>query len=164
MTTGSFPQNCFIQESYRLGDWKLIWSPPQGHINPIASSYLNPNHFVTVPTGFTDDERAALSPEIEALYQHWEYPPEYSLYNLETDPKEWHDLAADPQHAGQLKQMIEALQKFQRDTRDPFLDPANRQAFIDEQADYHDWRYKTTPNFKWNYVDAFREWRENSGA
>lgn len=160
MTTGSFPNNCFIQESYRLGLWKLIWSPPQGHINHIASSYLDSNHIVTLPTRFTDDERAALSPEIEAIYKHWENPPEYSLYNLAADPKEWHDLASDIQHADDLKRLIEAFKKFQRDTSDPFLDPANRDAYSAEQADYLDWRYKTTPNFKWEYVDAFREWRE----
>ena len=160
MTTGSFPNNCFIQESYRLGPWKLIWSPPQGTINPIASSYLDSNHFVTVPTRFTDEERAALSPEIEALYQHWENPPEYSLYNLEDDPREWHDLAADPQHAETLQRLKDAFHQFQKETRDPFLDPTNCEAYITEQIDYLDWRYKTTPDFHWKHVDAFREWRE----
>lgn len=164
MTTGSFPNNCFIQESLRIGPWKLIWSPPQGHINHIASSYLDSNHIVKVPTRFDDEERAALPSEIEAIYKHWENPPEYSLYNLEDDPREWNDLAADPQYAEPLKEMIEALQKFQRDTADPFLDPANRQAYSDEQVDYLDWRYKTTPNFKWAYVDAFREWRDSNKA
>jgi len=117
-----------------------------------------------VPTRFTDDERAALPPEIEAIYKLWENPPEYSLYNLEDDPKEWHDLADDPQYAAQLNRLIAAHQKFQQETRDPFLDPANRHAYSAEQADYLDWRYKTTPGFKWDYVDAFRKWREQHPA
>ncbi|MCF7687795.1 MAG: sulfatase [Cephaloticoccus sp.] len=160
MTTGSFPQNCFIQESFRLDRWKLIWTPPQPRPNNIAASYLDPKHFVTVPTGLDAGERAALSPMVAAAYLQWEYPPEYLLYDLADDPDEWHDLAQDPQHAGDLKRLVAAHHEFQHNTLDPFSDPANLKAFIREQADYFDWRYKTTPNFQWAHVAAFRQWRE----
>ncbi len=164
MTTGSFPQNCFIQESMRIGPWKLIWSPPQPLPNTIASSYLDLNHFVTVPTGLTEEELASLSPESAAVYKLWENPPEYLLYNLADDPHEVNNLANDPKHDGELKRLILALQDFQRTTGDPLSDPANIKAFIEEQADFHDWRYKTTPDFQWAYVKAFRQWREKQMA
>jgi hypothetical protein len=56
--------------------------------------------------------------------------------------------------------LVSAHQEFQRETRDPFLDPTNREAYITEQRDYCDWRYKATPDFHWNHVANFREWRE----
>ena len=160
MTTGSFPQNTYLQESYRIGPWKLIWTPPQTGSNPIAASYLDPDHVVTVPTGFYHNEITSFSPEVLAGYRRWENPPEYSLFNLEEDPDEWHDLAPDPQHATTLRRLQDAFHQFQKETRDPFIDPANRDAFITEQRDFYDWRYKTTPNFKWDYVDAFKKWRD----
>jgi len=164
LTTGSFPQNSTIQESYRIGPWKLIWTPPQKESNRIAASYLDPDHVVTVPTGLYQNEIASFHPESLAGYRLWENPPEYALYNLHDDPDEWHDLAPDPAHAGTLKRLQDAFHHFQRITRDPFIDPANRDAYLTEQRDHEDWRYKTTPHFQWAHVDAFRNWREEQNT
>ncbi|MCB1103932.1 MAG: sulfatase [Opitutaceae bacterium] len=164
VTTGSFPYNCFISESVRCGRWKLIWTPPQTGPNPIAGSYLHngTERPFRVITALQTDEYAALPPAVAAAYARWENPPVYELYDLENDPDEWHDLAGDPRHAAIRDQLVARLQNFQRATRDPFADAANREAFIAEQQDYRDGRYQDVPDFKWAYVKRFRCWRENA--
>jgi len=52
------------------------------------------------------------------------------------------------------------LEKFQRETRDPFLDPANVESFVAEQLDYRDLRYRKQKEFEWDYLSRFRQWRE----
>ena len=51
-------------------------------------------------------------------------PPEWELYDLQGDPWEFRNLAADPAHAKTLKRMQHLLRKWRHDTRDPFLDHA----------------------------------------
>lgn len=164
ITTGSFPRNCFIQESVRQGRWKLIWTPPQPGPNPIAGSYLDPKHPHRVITALTEEERATLTPVVAQAYDRWERPGEYQLHDLATDPDEWHDLAADPNHAAVRDRLVARLRKFQQDSGDALADPVNRRAFIDEQRAYHDLRYRDQPDFRWEYVDKFRHWRETRGG
>jgi N-sulfoglucosamine sulfohydrolase len=47
--------------------------------------------------------------------------PLENLYDLEDDPLETRDLAADPAHAGRLARMRAEVEAWQRDTRDPWL-------------------------------------------
>ena len=51
-------------------------------------------------------------------------PPEWELYDLEADPGEFHNLAADPAHAATLKRMQRALLDWRNETKDPFRDPS----------------------------------------
>jgi len=101
-----------------------------------------------------------VSAEAEAAYRTWERPPRYELYDLRRDPHEWSNLADDPDHASTKKRLVGALKAFQRKTRDPFLDPANVEAFVAEQLDYRDLRYRKQKDFEWNYLSRFREWRD----
>jgi N-sulfoglucosamine sulfohydrolase len=51
-------------------------------------------------------------------------PPEWELYDLQTDPAEFQNLADDPANAATLKRMQGLLLDWRKETRDPFLDPA----------------------------------------
>jgi len=51
-------------------------------------------------------------------------PPEWELYDLASDPGQFQNLAADPVHAETLKRMQGLLYDWQKETQDPFLDPA----------------------------------------
>ena len=160
MTTGSFPRNCYIQKSIRDARFKLISNPRPGTENFIAGSYLDHKHQHFVISGVRPDERATVSAEAEAAFRIWERPPRYELYDLQSDPHEWSNLADDPKRAATKKRLIAALEKFQRETRDPFLDPANVESFVAEQLDYRDLRYRKQKEFEWDYLSRFRQWRE----
>ncbi|MBI3945214.1 MAG: sulfatase [Armatimonadetes bacterium] len=47
--------------------------------------------------------------------------PRYELYDLEADPYEVNNLAADPRHAGLVSQFEEKLKAFQQRTKDPWV-------------------------------------------
>lgn len=51
-------------------------------------------------------------------------PPEWELYDLQDDPNETKNLAADPAHAETLVRMQKALLDWRRQTADPLLDSA----------------------------------------
>ncbi|MFM7183134.1 MAG: sulfatase [Verrucomicrobiales bacterium] len=51
-------------------------------------------------------------------------PPEWELYDLQSDPGEFQNLADDPAHAGTLKRMQGLLLEWRKETQDSFLDPA----------------------------------------
>ncbi len=48
-------------------------------------------------------------------------PPEFELYDLQTDPWEFDDLAAQPEHAATLQRLKEALLAWRAGTHDPLL-------------------------------------------
>jgi N-sulfoglucosamine sulfohydrolase len=51
-------------------------------------------------------------------------PPEWELYDLAADPSQFQNLAADPAHAATLDRMKAHLLEWQKETQDPYLDPA----------------------------------------
>ncbi|NNG15950.1 MAG: sulfatase [Gemmatimonadales bacterium] len=57
-------------------------------------------------------------------------PPEFELYDLETDPIEFHNLAGLPEYREVQVELTQALLAWRQETNDPFLDPA----FTDEVA------------------------------
>jgi len=50
-------------------------------------------------------------------------PPEFELYDLQTDPWEFDNLAARPEHADTLVRLQDALVAWRQDTADPLLTP-----------------------------------------
>jgi len=57
--------------------------------------------------------------------------------------------------------MIAALEDWQRQTRDPILDPRNVDAFVEEQLAYWDLRYRGQADFRWSYLESFPRWRDS---
>lgn len=161
VTTGSLPQACFVQESIQDARWKLIWSPPQPPENNYAVGYIGtsvrPPHY---PTGLVAEEFAALSPEVKAAYARWLSPPRYELYDLQTDPQEWRNLADDPAVAPIKARLVAALHAHQHEIRDPFLEPRNVDDYVREQIAQRDSDYQRDHDFRWQHIGSFRKWRE----
>lgn len=160
VTTGSFPRAVFVQHSVRDARYKLISSPRPGTENLIAGTYLDPKHPHFVVTGARPDEQAAASDHVRAAFARWSRPPRWELYDLQTDPAEWENLAEDPRHAETKARLISALDDWRRRTADPFLDEANLTAYVEEQLANRDWGYRNQPGFRWSYLDTFPKWRE----
>ena len=75
---------------------------------------------------------AAASPEVRAAYAVMEQPPRYELYDLQNDPHEFRNLAANPEHAAMLAELAQALTRWRQDTRDPLLDARNLERLTTE--------------------------------
>ena len=159
MTTGSFPRNCFIQHSIRDQRYKLISSPQPDTENRIAGSYLDDQHPHFVISGVRPDERKRVSRTVEQAFRRWERPPRYELYDLQSDPHEWTNLAGELKYADIKSRLTQELESFQRRTRDPFLASENLRAFVTEQLDNRDLGYRKQPDFRWSYLKTFPKWR-----
>jgi arylsulfatase A-like enzyme len=60
---------------------------------------------------------------VSRLFELAANPPELELYDLQSDPWEWNNLAAAPEHAETLKRMQAALKEWREQTQDPLLTP-----------------------------------------
>ncbi|QDT92212.1 sulfatase family protein [Gimesia algae] len=158
-TTGSFPRNCYIQHSLRDTRFKLISNPRPGTDNLIADSYLDQSHPHFVISGATAADQKTISPQVKQAFTRWSQPPRYELYDLQQDPYEWNNLADDPMFAATKSRLINTLTDWQQQTRDPFLDPVNLEAFVKEQLDHRDMKYRKQKDFRWSYLDSFANWR-----
>jgi N-sulfoglucosamine sulfohydrolase len=72
-------------------------------------------------------ERAIVgaAPNVRAAYALMERPPRYELYDLQSDPYEFRNLADNPAHAATLGELQLALNSWRRQTGDPLLDSEN---------------------------------------
>ena len=158
-TTGSFPRACFVQHSIRDQRYKLISSPRPGTVNLDAGTYLDESHQHLVISGATAKEQSTAPKFVHAAFARWKRPPRYELYDLENDPYEWKNLADDPAYRKVKARLIAALTDLQERTRDPFLDRANVDAYVNEQLSHLDLGYRRKKEFRWSYLDAFPKWR-----
>ena len=161
LAAGGFPRACYVQESIRDDRFKLISNPRPGTENLHAAKYLDEQYSDFLATGATLQEQAAAPEHVQAALKLWREPPRYELYDLVNDPDEWYNLADDPRYADVKGRLIGALHTWQKQTRDPFLDQANVDAFVKEQLANRDLDYRKDKTFRWTYLDAFAKWRED---
>lgn len=62
-------------------------------------------------------------------------PPQFELYDLQSDPHEFKNLANNPAHKNIRENLLKAMREFQKEIKDPFLDPENVDFFIEEMRD-----------------------------
>ncbi|MDP6556575.1 MAG: sulfatase [Pirellulaceae bacterium] len=163
-TTGSFPRACFVQHSIRDRRFKLISSPRPATDNLDAGTYLDESHQHFVVSGATADEQAAAPEFVRAAFARWSNPPRYELYDLEADSGEWTDLADIPAYAAEKTRLIDALQQWQADTRDPFSVQEHVDAYVEEQLANRDLGYRQRQHFRWSYLERFSTWRATKTA
>lgn len=162
LTTGSFPRACFVQHSIRDARYKLISSPRPGTYNLDSGTYLDEQHQHFVVSGATAEEQAAAPTHVQAAFERWSRPPRYELYDLQSDPNEWKDLAECPAHAEAKSRLIAALERWQEETRDPFIVKEHVDQFVEEQLANRDLGYRKRKDFRWSYLETFPKWRESA--
>lgn len=112
--------NFFPQRTVRDARYKLIQNLYPGHTNPGYAFTMNRFY-----EGLPQLIQAAPA-KVQAAYRLMEKPPEYELYDLQSDPWEFNNLADDPPHQQKLKELQEKLEQWRIDTNDPLLKPGNR--------------------------------------
>jgi len=142
-TTGSSPNLLYVQFGIRDERYKLVYNPDRS-LNRLAESRYKNSQL----------------PE-DQYVESFLHPPEYELFDLLDDPDEWKNLADSAAH-GEIKQrLMNAMQEFQREIKDPFADKASIATFIAEQKDFQSKPYKK-PNFRWPHLDLFRNAQESN--
>jgi N-sulfoglucosamine sulfohydrolase len=154
VTTGAAPVLYFPQTSIRDERYKLIVSPLRGRPNICADHYLNGRLSFFV-AGVTREELDIAPEHIQRVYERYMNPPPMELYDLEKDPFEWHNLAEDPAHDAVRRRLLDALRRWQRETRDPLADEALLRRFTEEHDRAPEKDYRRDRSFRWEYLDYF---------
>lgn len=94
---------------------KLIWNLAHGLEYPSASDLW---HSATWQEALAKGPSSAYGKRTVAQYLR---RPEWELYDLDADPDETKNLAADSEHAATLASLKEKLRAFQERTKDPWL-------------------------------------------
>jgi N-sulfoglucosamine sulfohydrolase len=97
----------------RTRKYKLIWNIAHKLEFPFARDLWESSTWQSV---IRNDKDTYAGRPIDAFINR----PEFELYDLEADPAELNNIAADPQQAKTVVLLQKKLQKFQEDTNDPW--------------------------------------------
>ena len=148
--------NFYPQRTVRNDRYKLIQNLMPGQINPGYDFTLG-RFFAELPQAI----EAAPDP-IRSAYQRMKAPPEFELYNLQTDPHEFCNLATDSKHANILVELKQRLTQWRTQTDDPLLNPENlRRLKAEIDACFVDGGANKS-NLKLSYPDYFKTTSSNS--
>jgi len=99
--------------------YKLIESLLPGEINPGYDFTL---HHIA---GSLPAAIESAPPDVRKAYRTMERPPRFELYDLESDPFEFRNLADDSAYASILHELQRELARWRKETNDPLLDERN---------------------------------------
>ena len=171
-TTGSAPVIHYTQLSARNDRYKLIYNPLKEASMPAslqnlfnrcadryqanADGWLGPN--------LSELNDASTPQHVRDAYARYLNPPLYELYDLETDPYEWYNLADDPAHASHKQELIDALATWQADPviADPWADLTNVEDFGLMMENAIGTNYRSDGSFVWDYLDEswnYADWK-----
>ena len=150
-----FPQRCIRSERY-----KLIESLFPDTVHPdydLTIEKLNASYTEQDLEGNLDLDAviAGSRPEVAAAYELMRRPPRYQLYDLQTDPYEFRNLANDSNHAEILTDLQKRLRQWRRNTNDPLIDSSKLQQLADEVRSVK--KKSTAKKHSWQYPEYFRK-------
>ncbi|MBI5693799.1 MAG: sulfatase [Verrucomicrobia bacterium] len=109
--------NYYPQRTVCTDRYKLIENLLPGEVN---AGYEFTLHHLEADLGAAI---AAAPTEVRAAYARMERPPRWELYDLQTDPFEFRNLADQAAHASVLAELQGALAGWRKETADPLLNP-----------------------------------------
>jgi len=122
--------NPWPQRAIRNHQFKLIHNPLAGQENP--------GYAFTFHKFLKTEEHIVLgeaSERIQQAYARMKQPPEFELYDLETDPFEFNNLAGNPAFRSQQETLLRQLRAWQKKTRDALADPAQARKLFQQITD-----------------------------
>ena len=142
--------NYYPQRTVRNARFKLILNLLHGQVNP-GYAFTNDRFF---KPGEIEGVLKKSPPHIRRAYEILRVAPEYELYDLESDPNEFHNLAETSEHRAVFEELKAVLADWRRRMKDPLLSKDNLKRLTAEVAD----RWKTGSYKKkmdWKYPDYF---------
>ena len=144
-----FPQRCVRNERY-----KLIESLLPDTVHPDYADTIRKLHgdHSERETDSPLDLHAAIdnaTPAVNAAYQIMKRPPRYQLYDLQSDPFEFQNLADSSEHTVPFDELKQQLNQWRLKTNDPLMNPLNLRKLTNELqsvrkksfARKRDWKY-----------------------
>ena len=119
--------NPWPQRAIRDERFKLILNPLSGQINP--------GYDFTMSKKFLSASESELmnsaSEQVRQAYKISKRPPLYELYDLESDPYEFKNLADDSKYSEKLNKLKQLLVDWQKASGDPLISPEASKKLFD---------------------------------
>ena len=155
MPSAYYPSRTVRDERYKLIH-NLLWRRP----NPIYRHYLVDR----LPPHLTPEDIESAPSQVRRTYNIFRQPPQFELYDLQTDPWEFDNLSDDPAYGGVLERLRGALDRWQEETNDALRHPAMLDRLTTEiesvysfdKHEYEGVNYKKE-GFEWEYSGYFLE-------
>jgi len=157
-TNGSAPVLFFQQFSIRDERFKLIINPLRDRKNTCAEVYLTnrlSNPFFEA--GCRPEEIKTAPEQIQKAYETYLNPPLYELYDLLNDPHEFKNLSGKAEYEKVQKRLLDDFHKWQIETNDPLANPDNLRKLTKEHDRLLNYNYRGDVNFRWGYLDYFKQ-------
>jgi N-sulfoglucosamine sulfohydrolase len=158
--TVHMPSVYYPSRTVRDARYKLIHSLLPQRPSPVYHHYLVRRQ----PPHLTPEDLLSAPAHIRRAYDLFRQPPELELYDLQKDPWEFNDLAADPGYAAVLKRLKKVLGRWREETNDPLRHPTILDQFSAEMDAVHNFeRHEYTgvkyrrDGFEWAYPRYFFE-------
>ncbi|MEM7231169.1 MAG: sulfatase [Planctomycetota bacterium] len=151
-------RNWFPQRAVRNDRFKLIENLLPGEVHPDYELTLEKMIYEVKLSSATEalDPRRVIAearPEVRGAYARMRQPPRYELYDLQSDPYEFRNLANSPDQAKTLNELREALETWRKKTSDPLLSPEILRRATAEVRTVKG--KKAAKNRRWGYPDYF---------
>ncbi len=137
--TGSCPSLLFVQFGITGKRFKLVYNPSRDKNLAGISRYK----YEKIPA--------------EKYMEKYIHPDEIELFDLEKDPYEFKNLAKNPEYKKVRDHLIAEMKSFQKEIKDPFLNPKNVEKFIEEQKKYTKRGVYGKKSFKWPHLEMFEQ-------
>ena len=148
------PPLYFPQRTVRDDRYQLVVNLLQDRPNPVAAAYTQ-NGDPPYVSYVTPAEVESGTEKVRHAYATWIDGPPIELYDLETDPYEWRNLADDPRLSNVKSRLLKALADFQTRTADPLHDP-NKLANLTAEHAAAVVEYASGIPHQWEYIEDMR--------
>jgi len=150
--------NYYPQRSVRTERYKLIENMLAGEVHPdfdlTIEKLSREAERRQVPGGLDlPSAIASAEPQVSAAYALMRRPSRYELYDLQSDPFEFRNLADEPAHASTLRELQHQLITWRQQTDDPLLQEQNLRRLTEEVRDKAGRR--KDKDYVWGYPDYF---------
>ena len=149
-----WPETYYPGRAVRDRRFKLVHNLLPQRKNPVYDIYL----VKRMPKTFTPEELKNVPKQVQGAYKIFRQPPEFELYDLQTDPWEFHNLAEDTRYAEQLIHLKKRLADWQEETNDPLRHKHILDQFTAENdAAMTNGKYIRKKLGQWKYTEYFLE-------
>ena len=117
----------YPRRAIRDGRYQLIHNLLAGRAKPSTGIDGDPAYGVTRDAAYEGSD-------VRRAFDTFADPPEFELYDLTSDPIQFHNLAGAPEHAEAEQRLKQALADWQEQTDDPFREAAFVDAMLAERS------------------------------
>lgn len=150
-----FPQRCVRNQRFKLIENLLPNTVHPDYDTTIKKLNQDALQRGTEPQLDLHQDIANADADVRTAYELARRPPRFQLYDLESDPFEFQNLADDPKYEAELRELTSRLKNWREESKDPLLKAENLQRLTAEVQAVK--KKAAAKDLQWGYLKYFFE-------